>query len=115
MAHAYLGHELLRSGARDTAVSLARAADQLAHTGVDFAHVAGLYHDLGEFQSAIERYGYAERQGCKNVAAIYAAVADCYFSLGDENAVREYLRRAEECGSTNGYVREVSERIRGSR
>jgi len=109
VAHAYLGHEASRRGRRDEAVSMLKKAEELARTARDVFEVAALYHDLEDYEAAIQKYNRAEKLDCPQKGMLYAAIASCYIALGDRKAARTYMLRAEQYDPEDNYVRETTQ------
>lgn len=109
LAHVYLGVLSLKSGDRGKAILLAKRAERLAASAADYREVGRLYQQAQEFSSAIKAYLNAEGLGYERKGELYATLAVCYLSLGDNEAGRKYLQWAQKCDPENEYVRRVSE------
>jgi tetratricopeptide (TPR) repeat protein len=107
LAHIYVGLEAAESGDRGKALLMAKRAEKLNPTVEDFFLIGILYHKLEEFQTAINTYLIANRLGYKDKALLYAHIAACYLSLGDENIARKYAEWAIQFDPENDYVKEV--------
>ena len=86
-----------------------RKAEQLAHTAHDVFEVAALYCDLEDFETAIQKYTRAEELGFPQKGMLYAAIASCHIALGDRNAARTYILRAEQYDPEDNYIRETEQ------
>lgn len=107
LAHIYLGMEAVRSGDRGTALLMAKRAERL-HPSVDEVFgVAQLYHETGEFQTAIGMYLKANSQNYGDKGSLYAALAACHLSLGEARPGRKYAEWAIHHDPDNEYVKEV--------
>lgn len=107
LAHIYVGLEAAESGDRGKALLMAKRAEKLNPTVEDFFLIGILYHKLEEFQTAINTYLIANRLSYKDKALLYAHIADCYLSLGDESIARKYVEWAIQFDPENDYVKEV--------
>lgn len=112
-AHIYMGLDAARSSDRGKALLMAKRAEKLCSTAQDVHEIARLYFELEEFQSAIRAYLQADRLGCEPKGPLYAAVAACYFSLGENNTGRQYLSWAMKHDPEHEYVKDVYEESRG--
>ena len=108
LAHSHLASEAAKSGDRDKAIVMANKADKLASSEGDIFDVASLYHELGEFQTAIKKYleaikliKFSPKRGW-----LYADIADCYLSMGQTGLARKYLKRALKYCPDEEYVKE---------
>jgi tetratricopeptide (TPR) repeat protein len=106
-AHIYIGEELAKSGDRGKAMLLVKRAEKLNPSVVDVFDIGRLYQALKQFQSALNAYQEANRRGYSDKAWIYACIAACYLSLGDEGATRKYVEWAMQFDKENDYVQEV--------
>ena len=106
-AHVNIGWQAARSGDRNKARTLAKKAETLRSTAEDAAEIGRLYHELEEFQSAIDAYLEADKLGYEQKALIYAAIADCYSSLDQKSTARKYVQRAMRQDPDNDYVKDV--------
>jgi tetratricopeptide (TPR) repeat protein len=107
MAHIYIGFELAKSGDRGKALLMAKRAENLNPLVRDVFDIGWLYHELEEFQTAINKYLEANRLGYEDKALLYACIAACHLSLGQADPARNYLQWAEQCNPENEYVKEV--------
>jgi tetratricopeptide (TPR) repeat protein len=105
--HISLGLQAAKSGDWEKAHIMAEKAEQLRSTAQDASEIGGLYHELEEFQSAINAYLEAEKLGYEKKGLLYAAVADCYSSLGQKAPARKYAQRAIRQDPENDYVKDV--------
>lgn len=111
MAHVCLAWDAKYRGDRDEAIRLAKDAERLAHSDVEFFRLGCLYHELEEQQSAIEAYLQADRLDYEEKGLVYAAVAACYFEMYDNVAAKRYLAIALEHSPDDEYVRSMRTRI----
>ena len=109
-AHAHVGREMARSGDRGKALLMIKRAEHLSPSVEDTIGIAGAYFELGEFQSAIEAYLEADRLGYAFKGPLYAAVAECYFSIGDPETGQRYLRWAVRHDPEHDSVKSACER-----
>lgn len=107
LAHAYVGHEALKSGDRGKALLMAKKAEELHSSAQDIFLIGRLYHELEEFKTAVQRYSEADKLGYEDNGSLYAHIAACYCSLGDMRAARKYIKRAVRCSPEDDYVKEV--------
>jgi tetratricopeptide (TPR) repeat protein len=99
--------ETAESGDRDKALLMARTAERLNPSAHDAFLIALAYHRVEEFRTALDRYLEADKLGFKDKGRVYAAVADCYCSLGDASAARKYIECAVRHSPEDNYVKEV--------
>lgn len=104
-AHIYIGREEAKCGNRDKALTTVRKAERLASISQEFVEIGRLYHELYEFETAIGAYLKAESLRQEPKGPLYAAIALCYFSLGDREAGQEYLDWAMKHNPEHEYVR----------
>lgn len=107
LAHAYIGWEAAKSGAKDKGLLMSKKAEELASSVVDVFELGRLYHESEEFQSAINKYLEAKKLGYKDQGLLYAAIADCYLSLGIESQACKYAELAMSYKPENYYVKDV--------
>jgi tetratricopeptide (TPR) repeat protein len=112
MAHIYLGREAARSNDRGKGLLMAQRAERLAMAASDFSEIARLYWEMDEYQSAINAYLEADRRGYRPKGPLYAAVAACFFSLGDKKVGKQYLDWAMKHNPDHEYVKYVYEESR---
>lgn len=107
LAHVYLGVSAAKSGDRARALLMVKRAERLTPSVHDRHEIARLYFELGEFQSAIGAYLEADRLGDSPKGPIYAAVAACDFSIGENNTGRKYLDWAVRHNPEHEYVKKT--------
>jgi len=107
LAHIYVGREAAKSGDQGKALLMAKRAEKLAPTVRDVVDIGRLYHELGQFQNALNAYLEANRLGDEPKGPLYAAIAACYFSLGEERLARKYAEWAVRSNPEDDYVKEV--------
>jgi tetratricopeptide (TPR) repeat protein len=93
-AYRYLGWEAAKSGDRNKALLLLKKAETLQSSVRDAFGIGRIYHELEEFQTAINKYLEAKKLGYGEEGVVNAAIADCYLSLGNESAARKYVQLA---------------------
>jgi tetratricopeptide (TPR) repeat protein len=108
-AYSYFASEAAKSGDRDKAIVLAKKADKLASSKEDILNVAALYHEWGEFQTAIKKYLEVIKlfKFVPDRGWVYARIADCYLSMGQISLARKYLKRALKYCPDDEYVKEI--------
>jgi tetratricopeptide (TPR) repeat protein len=107
VAHIHIGEESARSGNRGNALLMAKRAEKLNPSADNIFEIGQLYHELKEYQSALNLYQEANRRGYADKAILYASIAACYLSLGQASAARQYAQWALRCDPENDYVKEV--------
>lgn len=107
LAHTYIGWEAAKSGDRDKALLMAKKAEELQSSIRDVCEIGRLYYELEEFQAAINKYLEAKKLGYYEEGVLYAAIADCYLSLGDASAAQKYAQWAMRIEPENDYVKDV--------
>lgn len=107
LAHAYVGLEAVKSGDRGKALLMAKRAERLNPSVEEIFTIGLLYHELEEFQTAINTYLVANRLGYKDKTLLYAYVAACHLSLGQATPARKYAQWAVRCDPENDYVKDV--------
>lgn len=107
IAHTYIGWEAAKSGDRDKALFMAKKAEELQSSIRDVCEIGRLYYELEEFQTAINKYLEAKKLGYYEEGVLYAAIADCYLSLGDASAAQKYAQWAMRIEPENDYVKDV--------
>jgi tetratricopeptide (TPR) repeat protein len=112
LAHIYIGIGAVKSGNRGQAMLMAKRSERLARSGRDYSEIGRLYQELGEFHSAIGAYLEGHRLDDEPKGPLYAAIAACYFSLGDNSNGRRYLQWAMKHSPQHEYVRHVYEQSR---
>jgi tetratricopeptide (TPR) repeat protein len=112
-AHIYLGIEAAESGDRGKALLMAKRAERLHPSVRDVAEIGGLYRRLGEFQIALDKYLDANRLGYTPKGRLYASIAVCYFSLGEEDTARQYAEWAIRSSPEDDYVKDTWEKCQG--
>ncbi|MHC4517475.1 MAG: tetratricopeptide repeat protein, partial [Planctomycetota bacterium] len=90
----YMARLAARAGDRGKALLMIRRAERLSPSEYDIYDIAALWYELGEFQQAIHAYLEADRRGKQPKGPLYAAVAACYFEMGDNATGQKYLRWA---------------------
>ena len=113
LAHAYIGWEAAKSGNADKALLMSKRAEELASSATDFYELGLLYHHSEEFRSAINKYLEAKKFGYKDQGALYAAIADCYLSLGDISQACKYVQLAISLKPEDCYVKDVLQKCQG--
>lgn len=111
-AHIYTALDALRSGNRGRSLLLAKRAERLRSTAEDARGMARLYFELEEFQLAIGAYLAADRLRCQPKGPLYAGIAACYFSLGENETGRKYLDWAMQHNPEHEYVKDVYQKSR---
>lgn len=108
-AHTFIGWEAAKSGDRDKALLMVKKTEKLNPSIDDLPEIGRVYHELDEYQSAINKYLEAKKLGYDKdkVGKLNAAIADCYISLSDANAAKEYIQSALKCEPNDDYVKEV--------
>ena len=86
---------------------MAKRAEELQQSVDDLVDIGWFYHELEQFQYAINKYLEAEKLGYQEQWFLYAAIADSYLSLGEVGLSRKYLEQAVRCDPENEYVKEV--------
>jgi tetratricopeptide (TPR) repeat protein len=114
VAHIYLGIEAAANGDRAKALLMAKRAEKLNPSASDVFEVGRLYYELGEFEAALNSYLMADRLGDEPKGPLYASVAACYFSLGDENTGRKYAEWAVRRDPENDYVKKIWQQCQGN-
>ena len=109
LAHTFIGLEAARSGDRDKALLMAKRAEKLNPSIGELYDIGTVYHELCEFQSAINKYLEAKRLGYDEdkEGLLNAAIADCYISLGDSTEAQKYIQCAMRRYPENEYVKEI--------
>jgi len=107
LAHAYIGWEAAKSGAKEKGLLMSKRAEEFASSATDFFELGHLYHESEKFQSAINKYLEAKKLGYIDQGLLYAAIADCYLSLGDESQAHKYAELAMSSKPENYYVKDV--------
>lgn len=113
LAHAYIGWEAAKSGAKDKGLLMSKRAEEFASSATDFFELGHLYQESEAFQSAINKYLEAKKLGYKDQGLLYAAIADCYLSLGDESQTHKYAELAMSSKPENYYVKDVWQKCQG--
>jgi tetratricopeptide (TPR) repeat protein len=106
-AHIYLGMDAAAAGDRAKALLMAKRAEKLNPSADDVSEIGWLYEALDEYELALGAYQKANRLGEEPKGVSYAAIARCYFGLGDENAARKYAEWAMQCNPENEYVKAI--------
>jgi len=106
-AHIWIGFEVAKSGDRGKALLMAKRAEKLDPSPDNLHDLGCLYFELNEFQSAISSYLEAERRGYDPKGPLYAAIASCYFALGDNKTGRKYAEWAVRSNPEDKWVKEV--------
>lgn len=107
LAHIYVGEEAAKFGDRGKALLMAKRAEKLDPSVEDVFEIGRLYHELEQFQSAVNAYLEANRRGYSDKALLYSCIAACYLSLGQVSAARKYAQWAVRSNPENDYVKEV--------
>ena len=107
LAYTYIGWEAAKSGDRNKALLMVKKAEELQSSVRDVYEIGRVYHELEEFQTAINKYLEAKKLGCGDEGWLYSAISDCYLSLGDASAARKYVQLAVQRDPENDYVKEV--------
>ncbi|MCP4608541.1 MAG: tetratricopeptide repeat protein [Planctomycetes bacterium] len=106
-AHIYTGLEAEKSGDRGKAMLMAKRAEKLSPSVEDIFMIGTLYHELDDFQAAINKYLVANNLGYKDKALVYSHIAACYLSLGDAKPARKYVEWALKCDPEHEYAKEI--------
>lgn len=106
-AHIYLGIEAAKSGNRDRALLMVRRAENLNPTVRNFFEIGWLYHELEKYNKALSAYLEADNLGYEPKGPLYAAVAVCYYLLGDYGKAIEYSSRALNFDFNLDYAKDV--------
>lgn len=107
LAHVHLGLEAVKSGDRAKGLIMAKRAERLDPSVEDVYMIGYLYHDLEQFQSALNAYQEADRCGYADKALLYASIAACYLSLGQAGTARKYAEWAVRFNPEDDYAKEV--------
>jgi tetratricopeptide (TPR) repeat protein len=102
-----MGWEATKSGDKNKALVMAKKAEELQSSFSDVYEIGRLYHELEEFQIAINKYIEAKKLRYDEEGMLNAAISDCYLSLGDASAARKYVELAIQSDPENEYVKEV--------
>jgi tetratricopeptide (TPR) repeat protein len=107
-AYAYIEREAAKSGEKDKAILMAKKLEELHPSSAEEVEEIGrFYHELGEFQAAINKYLEAKNLGYNEESLLYAAIADCYMSLEECNQAKKYMELALKQDPENDYVKEA--------
>jgi tetratricopeptide (TPR) repeat protein len=109
IAHVYLAREAQKKGNAGKALLLAKRAERMAHSAIDFYEIGRLYHELEEFRSAADAFLQAERLGFETKGVIYATLADCHFAMEEDDIARNYLAWALRHDPQNEYVKAIKD------
>ena len=102
-----MGWKAAKSGDRNKALLMAKKAEEFQSSFSDIFEIGLLYHELEEFQTAINKYLEAKKLGCGDEGWLHAAISDGYLSLGDASAARKYVQLAMRSDPENDYVKEI--------
>ncbi len=107
LAQIYLAREEYNSGNRDNALLMVQEVEKLNPTSRDYADIGRLYFVMEEFQLALDAYLKAEQLRDEPKGPIYAAIAACYSSMGEEGLAKKYIQWALQFNPENDYVQEI--------
>lgn len=107
LAHIYVGKEAAKFGDRGKALLMAKRAEKLDPSVEDVLEIGRLFHELGQFQSAVNAHLEANRRGYSDKALLYACIAACYLSLGQVSTARKYAQWAVRSNPEDDYVKKV--------
>jgi tetratricopeptide (TPR) repeat protein len=107
LAHIYIGLEAEKSGDRGKAMLMAKRAEKLKPSVEDIFTIGILYHNLDEFQAAINTYLVANNLGFKDKTLVYSSIAACYLSMEDKKLARKYAEWALKSDPENEYAKEI--------
>ena len=106
-AHIYLGIEAAKASERDRALLMVSCAENLDPTVRDFFGIGRLYHELGKYNKALGAYLEADSLGYEPKVPLYAAIAACYYLLGNYIKAIEYSSRAVDLDFNYDYAKDV--------
>jgi len=106
-AHVRVGMEATKAGDRGKGLLMAKRAERSARSADDIFYIAGLYHQLREYETAIDMYLKANRLGYRHKGTLYASIAACHVSLGEAKPAREYAEWARRCDPESEDVKRV--------
>jgi tetratricopeptide (TPR) repeat protein len=107
LAHIYIGLEAAKSGDRGKAILMAKRSERLQSSANDIYAIGTLYHNVDDFKSALNTYLKANRMGYTDKGQLYASIAACYISLGEQKMAHKYAQWAMQFDQENDYVKEV--------
>ena len=88
------------------------AADLVLNKGHLYNNRGNLYSGIGDYQKALDDYFRAERifkqQQFKTIASVYAAIANCFTALGNNQKAMEFASRAVEAARPLNDLRLLS-------
>lgn len=107
LAHTYLAIEAAKSGNREKALTMARQAENFAHTALDLFEMGRFYWNFGQLQVALNKYLEADKLGYEPKRPLFIALSRCYYSLDCYREAIEYANRALKINSNNDQAKEV--------
>ena len=112
LAHIFLAKEAEKNARADEALVFVKKAESLSPSREELFEIGRVYHDLDDYEKAIEAYHKADMVGYEDRGDLYSATASCYLAIGDSKTALKFARRAIELDPDNGYAREVLEACR---
>ena len=109
IAYIYLAMLAAKTGDNDRALLMVKKAEELQTRADQLVEIASVYAEVGQYQTALDKYLCANQLGDEPKAPLYAGIAACYFALGDTNAGCRYIKDALSLQPDNPYVREIWE------
>jgi len=106
-AYIRLGEEAAKSGNTGQALLMAKRAEKLNPSVENLFDIGGLYHELGEYEIAVNKYLQANRLGYEPKGPLYASIAASYLSLGEASMARKYAEWALRSNPENDYVKHI--------
>jgi len=109
LAFMLLAKKAIREENISEALEMLTKASQMEPSTVEMQNIGGIYHNLGYYEKALDKYLEVEKLGCDQDRKgwLNAAIADCYISLSDANQAKKYIELAIQCDPDDDYVKEV--------
>jgi tetratricopeptide (TPR) repeat protein len=107
LAFILLAEKAIRKKNLSKAYEMIVKAEHLDPSPAEMRNIGSLYHNLGYYEKALDKYLEAKRLGYDEEGVLYAAIADCYISLSDANQAKKYIELAIQCDSNDDYVKGI--------
>jgi tetratricopeptide (TPR) repeat protein len=114
LALIYLAREELKSGNKGKAILGLKRVETLNPGNREYFEIGRLYHDMEEYQLALNAYLQSDKLGDIPKGTTYASIAYCYFMIDEDDLAQKYLQWAEQFNPENDYVQQIAKEFKDS-
>jgi tetratricopeptide (TPR) repeat protein len=107
-AYYYLGLEYIRQDNFEKAYKLFQKSLELEPEDERYLFELGhVLHATADYENAIKYYEKSIARNCVNQGVAYAAMADCYTKMGQNEKAMDFAKKATEIDGKSEYCKEV--------